>query len=200
MVVLKPKSSSFNSLWSISYSVIVVSVQCYISYRNISEYQDSLRNQWNRETPPEVGLKLGLTIVSFIVLPFFLLSSIFRTGNYGNDGYKLGRDHAICPISGGILDHIGSEFGRRLWRYAPPFAPSLHVLSAFCLLFPDALISAKEIQLQLKPTGFQIGEVLTRMLGIVAGFLQLVPQTRVLLSRQIDDILTIRFLDTILIT
>lgn len=152
MVVLKPKSSSFNSLWSISYSVIVVSVQCYISYRNISEYQDSLRNQWNRETPPEVGLKLGLTIVSFIVLPFFLLSSIFRTGNYGNDGYKLGRDHAICPISGGILDHIGSEFGRRLWRYAPPFAPSLHVLSAFCLLFPDVLISGKEIQLQLKPT------------------------------------------------
>lgn len=153
MVVLKPKSSSFNSLWSISYSVIVVSVQCYISYRNISDYQDSLRNQWNRETPPEVGLKLGMTIVSFIVLPFFLLSSIFRTGNYGNDGYKLGRDHAICPISGGILDHIGSEFGRRLWRYAPPFAPCLHVLSAFCLLFPDVLISAKEIQLQLKPTG-----------------------------------------------
>ena len=153
MVVLMPQSSSFNSLWSIAYSVIVVSVQCYISYRNISNYQDSLRAQWSRQTPPELGLKLGLTILSVIVLPFFLLSSIFRTGNYGNDGFKLGRDHAICPVSGGILDHIGSDLGRRLWRYAPPFAPTLHLLSAFCLLFPDVLISARETQLQLQPTG-----------------------------------------------
>lgn len=153
MVLLKPKSSSFGSLWSIVYCFIAVSVQCYIAYRNISGYQESLRNQWNRDTPPEVGVKLGLTIISFIVLPFFIMSSIFRTGNYGNDGFKLGRDHAICPVSGGVLDHIASDIGRRIWRYAPPFAPTLHVLSAFCLLFPDVLISAKEIQLHLQSTG-----------------------------------------------
>lgn len=152
MVVLKPKSSSFNSLWCIVYCVIAVGVQCFISYRNISDYQESLRNQWNRETPSGVGVKLGLTIVSFIILPFFILSSVFRTGNFGNDGFKLGRDHAICPASMGILEHIGSDIGRRLWKYAPPFSPTLHVLSAFCLLFPDVLITAKEIQLYIQST------------------------------------------------
>lgn len=146
MVVFKFKSSSFNLFWFILYSVIVVSVQCYIFYRNILEYQDFFWNQWNWEILFEVGFKFGLIIVFFIVFLFFLLFFIFRIGNYGNDGYKLGWDYVICLIFGGILDYIGLEFGCCLWCYVFFFVFFFYVLLVFCFLFLDVLILVKEIQ------------------------------------------------------
>ncbi|KAK3094849.1 hypothetical protein FSP39_007019 [Pinctada imbricata] len=147
MVELKPKGTSFNSLWSVVYCFIAIGTQCYVSVQYISQYRTGLRVQDNKNSYPlELDVVLALTILSFVVFPLFIISSIFRIGNYANDGFKLGRDHAICPKNGHLIDRIENEILQRCWRHFCPISQTLHLLIAMCLLIPEVFLSSAAVQ------------------------------------------------------
>lgn len=152
MVELKPRSTSWNSLWSIIYCAIVLCLQGYISYRAISTFQDSLMDKWKDNFPSALSARLALTILSLILTPIFIITCLFKVGNYANDGYKLGRDHALCQIEGNFVDKFTSESWRKLWQNFVPFSQTLHVIIAFFLLLPETLVESAEIYYGHKPS------------------------------------------------
>ena len=157
MVELKPKGTSFNSLWSIVYCVFAIGAQCYVSAQYISKYRSALRGHGHLKTyPTELDIVLGLTIASFVVLPLFIITSIFKIGNYANDGYKLGRDHAICPRNGNLISKIENVVLQRFWRHFCPISHTLHLIIAMCLLLPETFLSSAEVQQGLKTSGLFI--------------------------------------------
>lgn len=138
------KSSVLNSLWSIWYCLVVVSFQIYITYREISRYLVLRQAQWRASIipPAELTAQLVLVIVSILCVPLFILACIFRTGNYANDGVKLGRDHAFNSNIETVFRPVHFTVIRRIWRHFCPLAQTLHLMAALCLLLPDTLITA----------------------------------------------------------
>lgn len=145
MVLLKPKSTSWNSLWSIVYCAIVLGLQSYISYKAIGTFQETIMDRWKDYYPSALSAKLGLTILSLIIAPLFIVSSLFKLGNYANDGFKLGRDHALCQTGENFVDKISSETVKQLWKNVFPFSQTLHVIISFFLLLPDTLMEASDV-------------------------------------------------------
>lgn len=138
------KSSVLNSLWSIWYCLVVVSFQTYITYREISRYMVLRQAPWRASIipPAELTAQLVLVIVSILCVPLFILACIFRTGNYANDGVKLGRDHAFNSNIETVFRPVHFTVIRRIWRHFCPLAQTLHLMAALCLLLPDTLITA----------------------------------------------------------
>ncbi|XP_033756683.1 uncharacterized protein LOC117339281 [Pecten maximus] len=145
MVVLKPKSTSWNSLWSIIYCLLVLGLQSYISYRAIHTFQETILERWKEYYPSALSAKLGLAILGIILAPLFIISSVFKLGNYANDGFKLGRDHALCQTGESFVDKLSSETVKQLWKNLFPFSQTLHVVISFFLLLPDTLVEASDV-------------------------------------------------------
>ncbi|GAB1607835.1 uncharacterized protein LOC115223212 isoform X2, partial [Argonauta hians] len=138
------KSSVLNSLWSIWYCLVVIGFQSYITYGEIQRYLELRQEQWRASLipPAELTAQLVLVIVSILCIPLFILACIFRTGNYANDGVKLGRDHALNSNMETVFRPVHFTFIRRIWRHFCPLAQTLHLMAALCLLLPDTLITA----------------------------------------------------------
>ncbi|OWF51757.1 uncharacterized protein LOC110448656 [Mizuhopecten yessoensis] len=145
MVVLKPKSTSWNSLWSIIYCLLVVGLQCYISYRAIHTFQETILERWKEYYPSALSAKLGLAILALILAPLFIISSVLKLGNYANDGFKLGRDHALCQTGESFVDKLSSETVKKLWKNLCPFSQTFHIIISFFLLLPDTLVEASDV-------------------------------------------------------
>ncbi|KAJ8316948.1 hypothetical protein KUTeg_004852 [Tegillarca granosa] len=150
MVELAPKSTCLNSLGSIIYCIIAIGVQIYIAYDAITDYNQALLQKWTGGYPLELGMKLGLAIVGLMFIPLFIATCVFRVGNYANDGYKLGRDHALYPLTGLIVNKINNDIVKRLWQHFCPFSQTLHLLIALCLLLPETMCTAAEVKHGLK--------------------------------------------------
>lgn len=145
-MLLKPRGSYINSLLSIVYCVIAALVQCYICYCYIGPYENVLDDKWKGLYKTGYGVRLGLPIISLFVLPLFIVFSVFRVGNYANDGFKIGRDHAICATTNLFGDTFEKELTRRIWRNFCPFAPTLHLCIAFTLILPETILTGLDVK------------------------------------------------------
>ncbi|XP_076104167.1 uncharacterized protein LOC143072901 [Mytilus galloprovincialis] len=145
-MLLKPRGSYVNSLSSIVYCVIATLAQCYICYSYLGPYETTLDEKWSGTYRSGYGVRLGLPIIGLFVLPLFILFSVFRVGNYANDGFKIGRDHALTAQTNFFGDRFERELTRRVWRNFCPFAPTLHLFIAFSLILPDTILTGLDVK------------------------------------------------------
>lgn len=94
------QSSKFNTFGSITYCCVVLGIQAYASYKAISRYKAAKTRAWpglGGNPPTELSALMGLTVVSLLLMPFFIVACIVKVGNLANDGIKLGRDQEQGP-------------------------------------------------------------------------------------------------------
>ncbi|XP_046542689.1 uncharacterized protein LOC124253013 [Haliotis rubra] len=148
-------STSLNSFWSIIYCLLVLGVQSYAIYTAIGRYHEASGRAWpggQDGRPVEVSAHLALIILSILVLPFFVLTAWVRVGNYGNDGIKLGRDHALNTNMDAFCKKIKKGGMKRIWQHFCPMAQTFHLISAFFLVLPETVLSAVEVQYGYRTT------------------------------------------------
>jgi ABC-type Fe3+ transport system permease subunit len=149
-------ATSLNSFWSISFCVLALVLHSYATYLAVQRQHEATARAWPAKAqgpPAEVGAHLALVIVSCLLLPVFAVCSVLRVGNYGNDGVKLGRDHALNPNLDACCRKVRSPLLRRLWRGCVPLAQTAYLAAAFLLLLPDTLLTAVEVDYGYKTTG-----------------------------------------------
>ena len=98
---------------------------------------------------------------SIILLPFFIVVALIKTGNYSNDGRKVGvfnlsrySKHLVNDAESGVrteeedelAECVDSHWLRASWKHCVPIAPLLHVLIALCFLFPRLITEAQLIR------------------------------------------------------
>ncbi|ELT89781.1 hypothetical protein CAPTEDRAFT_224725 [Capitella teleta] len=146
-----------NSLWLWWYCVLVLAMEGYLMYRAVLRCKSFNELSWKSSDKPVVELYvyIGLIVISVMCFPFFIITSIFKIGNYANDGSRLGRDTSATlrpdlDSSGSSSDlHNGSgdvTWTQALWRHSGPLCHGFHVLAAFMLLLPRTLMDAQEIK------------------------------------------------------
>ncbi|XP_068897552.1 protein tincar isoform X2 [Tenebrio molitor] len=137
-----------NNLWSLWYGIFGTALQAYTAIKCVKRILGYSLLSWpeNLSVPYlELNCSLGLTGAAILLLPVFLVATLFKIGNLANDGFKLGRQLSTCsrePASE-ILTNHGSC---RLFRHGGPTAPFVHLVIAFCLLVPKLLMEARLIE------------------------------------------------------
>ena len=150
------KSTSLNSFWSICYCFLVLGIHGYTAFRSILRYQESGGRAWpgsGGNAPGEVTAHVALIVLSFLLLPVFVVTSFIRVGNYANDGVKLGRDHALNSNMEAFCRKIKPPCVKRFWQHLCPIAQTCHLVAAFLLLLPETFVSAVEVEYGYKTTG-----------------------------------------------
>ncbi|CAL4089194.1 unnamed protein product, partial [Meganyctiphanes norvegica] len=87
-----------NSLGSLGYCVVAVGLSTYVIATEVQQFIKYLKVPWPHHTKPllELNIHIGLVCAAAVLLIFFFFASIFKIGNYANDGYKLGVQDATC--------------------------------------------------------------------------------------------------------
>lgn len=153
---LAGKNTSVNSLWSIWYCILVLGLQAYITYVAIAHYRHSTSLQWgtSKKTPSELTSHVGLICLSLLCVPVFIIASLFRIGNYANDGVKFGRDHVMRFNNLDIVSNPARcGWFRTVWRHFCPVSQTVHLIMAFCSLLPTTMTVAMEIKYGYQSTG-----------------------------------------------
>ncbi|XP_044262626.1 protein tincar-like [Tribolium madens] len=137
-----------NNLWSLWYGVFGTALQAYTAVKCVKRILGYSLLAWPENLPVpylELNCSLGLTGAAILLLPLFLVATLFKIGNLANDGFKLGRQLSTCSKepANEILTNNGSC---RLFRHGGPTAPFVHLVIAFCLLVPKLLMEARLIE------------------------------------------------------
>ncbi|KAL0269560.1 UNVERIFIED_CONTAM: hypothetical protein PYX00_007252 [Menopon gallinae] len=140
-----------NCLWSVWYGLCLTGFQAYIIGQCAKRFVGYVSLPWPMYPPPRLELHAYLILLgsAILVLPFFLIAAVFKTGNLANDGFKLGRHLSTCtadPPSALLGSTERQGVFRSLWQHGGPTAAFLHLIAAFCLLLPKLLIEARLIQ------------------------------------------------------
>lgn len=156
-----------NSLWLWWYCVLVLGTEAYLMYRAVNRCKEYNELPWPAEKKPvsELYAYISLIVVSVMCMPFFILTTICKIGNYASDGLRLGRDDLLIKdtlsqslqagstnslTEGATLEHTNrSTISTRLltwWRHTGPLSHTFHIIAAFSLLLPQILLDARKIQ------------------------------------------------------
>lgn len=158
MVGIITQSTHLNSFWSVGTCLLALCLHAYTSYLTAMRYQGATTRAWpgppsRAGLPCEVNSLLTLLVLAQLCMPCFVIASFLRVGNYGNDGVKLGRDHALNPHLDAACKRVKSRLVRRVWRNCVPLAPTFYLSAAFFLLLPDTLLQAVEVEFGYRTTG-----------------------------------------------
>ena len=140
-----------NSLWQWIYSLLLIIAEGYLLYRAVAACREYNELPWRTEIKPVSELYVYITfiVISIMCIPFFVICAIFKVGNYGNDGIRLGRDDVYPRIRRGddnMEDEPQPSNWKLLWRHSGPLAVGFHIMSAFSLLLPIVLMDAQKIK------------------------------------------------------
>ncbi|GAB6031446.1 hypothetical protein CHUAL_009217 [Chamberlinius hualienensis] len=161
----KCQKAKLNSLWSIWYCVVVLSFEIYLIASSIRGFSCYVDLPWPPESQPFMELNTYVTFVAVavVLLPFFVICAVLKVKNWANDGYKLGelvKDRQLLFSGRNSRSNSNNQSTNddrqiyksllsllvSMWRHNGPIAAFLHIISAFCLLFPKVLIQGKLIK------------------------------------------------------
>ncbi|XP_063927551.1 protein tincar isoform X2 [Zophobas morio] len=137
-----------NNLWSLWYGIFGTALQAYTAIKCVKRILGYSLLSWpeNLSVPYlELNCSLGLTGAAILLLPVFLIATLFKIGNLANDGFKLGRQLSTCSKEP-AKEVLASNGSCRLFRHGGPTAPFVHLMIAFCLLVPKLLMEARLIE------------------------------------------------------
>ncbi|XP_075676513.1 uncharacterized protein LOC113797793 [Dermatophagoides pteronyssinus] len=147
---------SLNNLASLWYSLLTTCLQIYLIIRAIYRFSAYISLPWpnNGQAPEEsINFYLIFIAISILIVPFFLIVSLMKIGNYSNDGHKiglfnLGKYHRYLQMDDDNASTLNptSKWYRTLWKHSLPIGPVLHLLMSLCLLFPRLITDAQLIR------------------------------------------------------
>lgn len=163
-----------------------LSIKVYIIAKSVQRFTSYLSLQWPNGEPPyrELNAYVILTGIGVVILPFFVVATMMKIGNYPNDGRKLGKAKRSKSGSSNdaskecVYENIGGLTGpsacrasavpkkrfrlwRLIWRHSIPTGALLHALAALCFLVPRILMEAQLISFGFLPKG-TYNSILTR--------------------------------------
>lgn len=129
---------------------VVVFYQVYIIKQSIRRFATYVTLPWpNSELPPNtINSHVFLIGSGIILLPFFIVISLIKVGNYSNDGRKLG-SFVFGRKVNNDLESCGSKrkhWMQLLWKHMFPVAPMIHLAIACCFAFLRILTEAQLIR------------------------------------------------------
>nr|XP_022917978.1 uncharacterized protein LOC111427199 [Onthophagus taurus]XP_022917979.1 uncharacterized protein LOC111427199 [Onthophagus taurus] len=142
-----------NNLWSVWYGILCGGLQVCVALICLKRLLNYSVLSWPENLPLpsfEMNVSLGLTGAAVLLIPFFVISAIFKIGNLANDGHKLGRHLSACSKES-ASEQFGTTTGCKCWKFGGPTAPFLHLVIAFCLLLPKLLMEARLIEANFFP-------------------------------------------------
>lgn len=145
------QKARINALWSLWYCLAITVFSVYLTFLSIQRFSTYISLPWPDHAQPyfELNAYVGFVGAAVVLLPFFVVASLFCVGNLANDGYQLGSATDIH-----ILEYVPSQtlsLIRSAWLHSGPTASLLHLLSAFCLLLPKELMQAQLIRHEFLP-------------------------------------------------
>ncbi|XP_063704575.1 protein tincar [Culicoides brevitarsis] len=138
-----------NTLWSIWYGILVTLFQGYLVVQGAHRFLSCTLITWKMDEPSlELDIQLILCGVVVLCLPLFLASSLFKVGNFANDGFKLGNSEKSCSAQpdDGLEEEATGGTLRTLWTHGGPTSSFIHIMTALCLLVPRLLLESRLIQ------------------------------------------------------
>ena len=213
---------NFKSLEDVWLGLFVFIIQIICIYRGWLSLTKFSGQSWlpNPRPTADIWLYTFMILMSVLILPLFVLSSLIRIGSYANDNFKVGSDldvkslleklahkmaltehkqrqyanDSVCkknsPFitssfisqsnvnefikmnnnnnnnnnnkqsssinknSKPFISFIRSLFSTRyFWKHFMPVSCFLHLVIAFCLLYPKLVFTSKEIEYGLRPRG-----------------------------------------------
>ncbi|XP_064630364.1 uncharacterized protein LOC135489111 [Lineus longissimus] len=137
-------SFKLNSLWTIWFCALIVSIEVYLIIQTINNYLKYNNMIWPEGTKPdsELNVTIVFAVFSLLCLPFFVMACVFKVGNFANDGALLGKD----PIKEIFRKKQVRGRAWKVWRNFCPIAQTVHVVSAFLLLLPKPLLEGRIIK------------------------------------------------------
>uniref|UniRef100_A0A336LLF2 CSON010848 protein n=1 Tax=Culicoides sonorensis TaxID=179676 RepID=A0A336LLF2_CULSO len=146
-----------NTLWSIWYGILVTLFQGYLVVQGAHRFLSCTLITWKMDVPTlELDIQLILCGVVVLFLPLFLASSLFKVGNFANDGFKLGNGggkYCTAMPDDGLEEEATGGTLRTLWTHGGPTSSFIHIITALCLLFPRLLLESRLIQDGFLPRG-----------------------------------------------
>ena len=94
----KCSKAHVNCLWSVWYGLCLTGFQAYIATQCAKRFYTYASLPWPSSPPPRLELHAYIALLgtAVLILPFFLISAVFKIGNLANDGFKLGRHLSTC--------------------------------------------------------------------------------------------------------
>ncbi|GJQ71262.1 tinc [Trypoxylus dichotomus] len=138
----------FNNLWSVWYGALGGIFQVCVALKCTKRLLNYSVLSWPSNLPLpsfEMNTSLVLTGAAILLIPFFVVTAIFKVGNLANDGHKLGRHLSACSKER-ASEQFASTNGCNCWKFGGPTGPFLHIVIAFCLILPKLLMQARFIE------------------------------------------------------
>ncbi|KRY48944.1 Protein tincar [Trichinella britovi] len=132
--------AELNSIASIWYCFFFVFLQGYLLYVGIERYSTLAESKLNENSSSFLPLYIGLHGLAVTLLPFFIVSAIFKVGNLANDCVRIGEKRPP------IIHTAGNWCCRKLkacWLHGLPVTQTLHLIIASTFLLCGALVEAE---------------------------------------------------------
>ncbi|KAF7490696.1 Protein tincar [Sarcoptes scabiei] len=142
---------SLNNLATLWYSALTTCLQIYLIIQAINRFSAYISLPWSGGSAPIDSINFYMLFIasSILILPFFIIVSMMKVGNYANDGLKLGSFNINkCLKYLNEDDHLdrNKSWSKIVWKHFLPIGPVLHLLMALCLLFPNLITDAQLIR------------------------------------------------------
>lgn len=140
-----------NNLGLVWYCLLTTCLQVYIIVRSIYRFTAYVTLPWPNGTPPVSSINVYLLFIgcSILLLPIFILTALFKIGNFSNDGRKFGALTLRLPLFEQQIEQVEQKqrgWCTLLWRHLLPIAPILHLFMSFCFLFPRLITESQLIR------------------------------------------------------
>ncbi|KRZ14308.1 Protein tincar [Trichinella pseudospiralis] len=132
--------AELNSIASIWYCFFFIFLQGYLLYIGIERYSTLAESKLNENSSSFLSLYIGLHGLAVTLLPFFIVSAIFKVGNLANDCVRIGEKRPP------IIHTAGNWCCRKLkacWLHGLPVTQTLHLIIASTFLLCGALVEAE---------------------------------------------------------
>ncbi|XP_042234255.1 protein tincar-like isoform X2 [Homarus americanus] len=112
----------------------------------------------------ELNVHIGLVGAAAVLSVFFFGASVFKIGNYANDGYRMGVQDGSCSRDPPPLPGAAGGVVRGAWLHGGPTAPFLHLLVAHLLIVARLIMEAAATKACFLPESTVWGSELSKIL------------------------------------
>ncbi|XP_071527440.1 uncharacterized protein [Panulirus ornatus] len=159
-------SCHLNSLGSLGYCVVALGLTTYVIATEVQQFIKYFTLPWPNHSMPnlELNVHIGLVGAAAVLLFFFFGATIFKIGNYANDGYRLGVQDGTCSRDPPPLPGAAGGLVRGAWLHGGPTGPFIHLLVAHLLVVARLIMEAAATKASFMPESTVWWSELSRVL------------------------------------
>jgi hypothetical protein len=159
---------NLKSLEDIWFCLVIAIIQIVCIYKACISLNKYSGQSWlpNKRPNNDLWTYTFMILISIVLLPLLILTSLIKIGSYANDNFKIGYDLDVRSLISKFIrsssssrdtnngTFVKSLFStKHLWKHFMPVSCLLHLIISFCLLYPRMRFTSKEIEYGLRPKG-----------------------------------------------